>query len=54
MDEYQKSGQPAMFAACSDKHARIQEFSSGGSRSIWQNKLWRFFILVFFLVLSLF
>ena len=31
-------------------HARIQEFSSGGSRSVSQKKLWQ----RFFLVLSLF
>ena len=36
-----------------NKHARIQEFSSGGSRSVWQEKtLTKFFF--FFLVLSLF
>ena len=33
-----------------DYHAWIQEISSGGSRSVWQKKLWQ----RFFLVLSLF
>ena len=35
-------------------HARIQEFSSGGSRSVWQKKLWQRFFLFFFLDFSLF
>ena len=41
--------------AKSTMHARIQGFSSGGSRSVWQKKPWqRFFFFFFFLVLSLF